>query len=188
MKTDNELKDLFDGLDFDIAEPSAQHEERFREKLRKQQPQKRKASHNGVITMWIPGLAIAASFVLAFLLFQGQFSNPFSQQQELANVSPEMKQTQDFYSSAIKKELAALEDKKSPETEVIISDALTQMEILESDYQKLEKDLGKSGQDKRVIYAMISNFQKRIDLLQTVLEKVETINTLNNTNHESNTI
>ena len=188
MKTDNDLKDLFEGLDFDIAEPSAEHEERFREKLKKQQPQKRRASHNGLINLWMPGLAIAASFLVAFLLFQGNFANPFSQQQELANVSPEMKQTQDFYSSVIKRELAALEDEKSPETEAVITDALKQLEILESDYEKLEKDLGKSGQDKRVIYAMITNFQKRIELLQTVLEKVETINTLNNNSHENNTI
>lgn len=187
MKTDNDLKDLFDGLDFDIAEPSANHEEKFREKLRKQQPQK-KARHNGVITMWLPGLAIAASFLIAFLLFQGAFNDPFSQKQELANVSPEMKQTQDFYSSVIRRELAALEDQKSPETEAVINDALNQLQILENDYDKLKKDLGKSGQDKRVIYAMITNFQKRIELLQTVLEKVDTINTLKNSSHEDNII
>lgn len=188
MKTDNDLKELFDGLDFDIAEPAADHEARFLEKLRKQQPQKRGANHNGLITMWLPGLAIAASFLIAFLLFQGVFTDPFSQQQDLASVSPEMRQTQDFYSSVIRTELAALEDQKSPETETVINDALRQMEILEKDYEHLKKDLGKSGQDNRVIYAMITNFQKRIDLLQTVLEKVESINTLNNTSHENNII
>lgn len=186
MKTNNDLKDLFEGLDFDIAEPSANHEERFREKL-KQRP-KKKTKHNGVISLWGPVMAIAASFFMAFLLMQGVLSNPFSTEQELANVSPEMKQTQDFYSSVIRTELAALEEQKTPETEAVISDALKQLEILESDYDKLKIDLGKSGQDKRVIYAMISNFQKRIDLLQMVLEKVNTINTLNNTNHENNFI
>ncbi len=81
-----------------------------------------------------------------------------------------------------------LKEQKTPETEAVINDALDQLEILENDYDKLKKDLGKSGQDKRVIYAMISNFQKRIDLLQMVLEKVNTINTLKNTSHENNII
>lgn len=187
MKTDNDLKDLFEGLDFDIAEPSADHEERFRERL-KQPPRKNKTGRNGIISLWGPVMAIAASFFMAFLLLQGNIANPFSVEQELANVSPEMKQTQDFYASVIRTELAALQEQKTPETEAVINDALTQLEILESDYEKLKKDLGKSGQDRRVIYAMISNFQKRIDLLQIVLEKVNTINTLKNTSHENNTI
>ncbi|WP_029033690.1 hypothetical protein [Salinimicrobium terrae] len=187
MKTNNDLKDLFEGLDFDIAEPSSSHEDRFREKLR-QRPQKKKPQHNGVINMWVPVMAIAASFLVAVLIFQGVFTYPFSQEQKLANVSPEMKQTQDFYSSVIRTELAAIQEQKSPETEAVINDALAQLEILEKDYEKLEKDLGESGQDQRVIFAMITNFQKRIDLLKMVVEKVNEINTLNNNSHENNTI
>ena len=99
-----------------------------------------------------------------------------------------MKQTQEFYSSVIRQELAALQEQKSPETEAVINDALAQLDILEKDYENLKKDLDKSGQDKRVIYAMITNFQQRIDLLKTVLEKVNDIQNLKNTNHESNII
>ncbi|MFD0975315.1 DUF4179 domain-containing protein [Salinimicrobium gaetbulicola] len=186
MKTDN-LKDLFDELDFDIAQPATDHEERFRQKLQQQNKAKR-SKRSGVISLWGPVMAIAASFLVAFLIFQGLLSNPFTTQQELANVSPEMKQTQDFYASVIKTELENLQEQKTPETEAVIEDALNQLEILEKDYQQLKKDLGKSGQDKRVIYAMITNFQQRIDLLKTVLEKVETINTLKHTSHESTII
>ncbi|MEG9328217.1 hypothetical protein SAMN04488034_10676 [Salinimicrobium catena] len=184
MKTDD-LKDIFDELDFDIAQPAQDHEERFRHKLRKSR--KKKTSRSGVISLWGPVMAVAASFLLAFLIFQGAF-NPLSQEQDLASVSPEMKQTQDFYASVIKTELENLEEQKTPETEAVIEDALKQLAILEKDYQNLKKDLGKSGQDNRVIYAMISNFQKRIDLLNTVLQKVETINTLKNNSHENNII
>ena len=42
----------------------------------------------------------------------------------------------------------------------------------------LTKDLSESGDDKRVIYAMISNFQNRIDVLQTVIERVDAIKQL----------
>lgn len=187
MKANDELKELFEGLDFDIAEPAPQHEDRFRERLR-QRPNKNQSANKGVIRLWLPVMAVAASFLLAVLLFQGVFTDPFSQEQELASVSPEMKQTQEFYSSVIRSELAALQEQKTPETEQVINDALSQLDILEKDYAALKKDLGKSGQDKRVIYAMITNFQKRIDLLNMVLEKVNEINTLKNTNHENNII
>lgn len=186
MKTDN-LKDLFDELDFDIADPAVNHEERFRQKLQKTQVRK-KTKRSGLISLWGPVLAVAASFLMAFLIFHGLLGDPFNQKQDLANVSPEMKQTQNFYASVIKSELENLEAQKTPETEAVIEDALLQLETLEKNYQKLKEDLRKSGQDKRVIYAMITNFQQRIDLLKTVLEKVETINTLKNTPHESTTI
>src|SRR6056297_3789240 len=97
MNTDN-LKDLFDELDFDIAQPAENHEERFRQKLKKQHSPK-KLKRSGVITLWGPVMAIAATFLVAFLIFQGLINDPFNKQQELANVSPEMKQTQNFYAS-----------------------------------------------------------------------------------------
>ena len=185
MKTDN-FKELFDQLDFDIAEPADHHEDRFLQKLK--QRSKKKTARTGVISLWFPGMAIAATFLIAVLVFKGLTGDPFVQEQELATVSPEMKQTQDFYASVIKTELENLKEKKTPETESVINDALKQLEILESDYKKLKEDLGKSGQDKRVIYAMISNFQKRIDLLNIVLEKVNTINSIKSTTHENTTI
>lgn len=185
MKTDD-LKDIFDELDFDVASPAENHEERFRQKLRNNR--KKKTNRSGVISLWGPIMAVAASFLLALLIYQGAFEMPFSKEQELAHVSPEMKQTQDFYASVIKTELQNLEEQKTPETEAVIEDALKQLNMLEKDYENLKKDLENSGHDKRVIYAMISNFQKRIDLLNTVLEKVETINTLKNNRHENNII
>ena len=39
---------------------------------------------------------------------------------ELASISPEMKQTQEFYTGLITKELNAINAEKTPETEAII--------------------------------------------------------------------
>jgi uncharacterized protein YqiB (DUF1249 family) len=55
----------------------------------------------------------------------------------------------------------------------MVTDALGQLALLEKDYESLKKDLVKSGYNQQVIYAMISNFQSRINLLKTVLEKIE---------------
>ena len=178
------MKELFKSLDFDIKEPSENHQERFEAKLAQKSNKRIKTS--GVISLWMPVLAIAATFLIAFLLFQGVFENHLNQEQDLASVSPEMKNTQNFYSSLISKELYNLQQEKTPDTEAVIEDALRQLQILEKDYEKLKSDLSTSGQDRRVISAMITNFQKRIDLLNTVLEKVNNINELKNVPHENN--
>lgn len=183
MKNDN-IEELFRSLDFDIAEPSEDHEERFKAKLR--QRSRKRTRTSGIISLWGPGLAIAASLMVAFLLFQGVYNDSFNSEKGLASVSTEMRNTQDFYSSVISKELYNLQQEKTPETAAVIEDALKQLQILEKDYEKLKTDLSQSGQDKRVISAMITNFQKRIDLLNNVLEKVNNINELKNIPHENN--
>lgn len=185
MKSDP-LEDFFGELDFDIAEPAEGHEDRFRQKLEGQK--KKKIKHSGVISFWLPALCVAASLVLAVLVFGGLVNQPFSEQQQLANVSHEMEQTQEFYSSILRKELENLKEKRTPATEKIIDDALMHLQVLEAEYQRLQEDLGHSGQDQRVIYAMISNFQQRIDLLKNVLDKIETVNKLKSTSHENGII
>lgn len=55
---------------------------------------------------------------------------------------------------------------------------------LEEEYQQLKLDLVESGNDKRVIYAMIANFQNRIDLLEQVVSIVEEVKTLKTNENE----
>ena len=168
MKTDN-LEELFQTLVFDVAEPEAGHVQRFRDKL--DSGSKKSVRSSGFIPLWLPWMAMAACFLIAVVLFGGFFDPNKQNHGELASVSSEMADTQNFYASVIKKELYQLEQEKTPETEALIQDALKQLDVLETDYSKLKNDLVKSGQDKRVIYAMITNFQQRIDLLNKVLEK-----------------
>jgi predicted nucleic acid-binding Zn-ribbon protein len=100
-----------------------------------------------------------------------------------------MEQTQTFFTNAIQEELSKLENETSEEAQAIITDALSRIENLESQYKKLQLDLEESGDDKRVIYAMISNFQNRIDLLQNVLQQIEDVKQLKNlTNENSSTL
>ncbi len=173
MEKDN-IDTLFGRLEneLDIDMPNSGHQNRFSEKLKQQNtvaynsPQKN--------NYWKPFLAVAASIVLCFGIFT------VMQQQEpdlkgLASVSPELSRTQDFFTLAIQNELATLETERSPETEELINDALKQLNVLEINYENLKRDLTKSGDDKRVVYAMISNFQTRIDVLNNVLENIEEV-------------
>ncbi len=183
----NDFEDLFEGLNFDIEEPHSGHRERFFKKLDDQTSTEKNSPK--VKRLWTPIIAIAASFLLAFFLIGEFFGNDISaKNSDLASISPEMKQTQEFYTGMISRELNSLKQEKSPETRAIVNDALKQMEKLEKEYDELRLDLVESGKDNRVIHAMIQNFQKRIDLLNTVLSQIENIKTLKNNNHENNII
>ncbi|MCP9200734.1 DUF4179 domain-containing protein [Gramella sp. GC03-9] len=183
----NDFDTLFEGLDFDIQEPHSGHRERFFKKLENQKEQP--GEKGRVRKLWMPIMGIAASFLIAFLILGEVFGTSLNAKTaDLASISPEMKQTQEFYTGLIRKELNAIEAEKSPETEAIINDALVQMEKLETEYESLKEDLAKSGKDNRVIHAMIQNFQQRIDLLNNVLTQIDNIKTLKTQNHESNII
>lgn len=182
------LNELFDNLkgDFDINAPSHGHENRFLEKLNANQNIALKTKKQSGFN-WKPFLAIAASIVICLGLFTTLNNEP--EVMDLANVSPELSETQDFFTVTIENELKKLNKERSPITEAIITDALVQIKNLETEYKKLKLDLTESRNDQRIIYAMISNFQNRIDILNIVLEEIEDIKQLKiNTNDTKNTI
>lgn len=179
-KLDNMFKDLQGS--FDIQEPNEDHKKRFMAKLNEQ---------NTIVyvskkqwSIWKPLVGAAASVVLIIALIIG--NNQEASSTDLASVSPEMAQTQNFFTSTIAMELKKLESASNPETKMLIQDALNQMKRLEIEYKSLRTDLSESGNDQRVIYAMISNFQNRIEILQNTLKQIEIVEQLKNSKHESN--
>lgn len=183
MNKDN-LHTLFDDLqnDFDIEVPENGHQQRFLDKLNNQK--------NEVVTLkpkrniWKPFVGIAASIALLVSVFIGYQSK--NESRDLASVSTEMATTQDFFTSAINSELEKLNNETSPEYQELKVDALFQLEILQQNYLQLRNDLNESGDDKRVIHAMISNFQSRIDLLENVLEQIDELKQLDNNYQNEN--
>lgn len=160
----------------DIYEAPQGHQARFMSRLQ-ETPVSRKR------TAWWKPLSIAASVLLILTL--GMFRwNGSSADQDLASISPEMAQTQSFFTTAINDELSKLKSLESQDTQKMVEDALQQLSILETEYQSLKEDLIISGNDKRVIAAMVSNLQNRITLLEHVLSKVEEINNLKATQNE----
>lgn len=181
----NTLDNLFKNLenDFDVETPNEGHEKRFLNKINK--------SNTPVITLngskrniWKPLIGIAASILLLITLFIGN-KQP-DNIGDLASVSPKMAETQDFFTLTINEELNKLNEESSPEVKNLIDDALIQIKKLEENYNTLKTDLIESGEDNRVIYAMISNFQNRIDILQNTLEQIKNVKQIkNSSNHET---
>ncbi len=186
MEKEN-LEKLFDKLheSFDFEEPTQGHEDRFLGKLNASKGivgiQKRKKS------IWKP-LSIAAAALVLIALSIGKFNSQLTIEEQVAEISPEVSNSQFYFASLIEEQVKQLESETGPETKQIVDDTMVQLKKLESDYQQLEKDLINGGNSKFLLSAMITNFQTRIDLLQEVLNQIETIKNYKNYNDENFTI
>ncbi|MDH5413318.1 MAG: DUF3379 domain-containing protein [Flavobacteriaceae bacterium] len=165
-KLEQRFKELKD--QFDIEEPSLGHFDRFELKLNSEFDKKNK--WNPRTWTW---LAMAASVALLIGIWFGGYSA--KQGLELADVSPQMEETQNFFVSTIKQEIESINLKRTDENQQIIEDAFKQLNKLEENYHLLTVELEKSNEDKRIIYAMISNYQQRIEVLQTLLQQLDEI-------------
>jgi len=174
------LDKIFKNLEgtFDIEEPTIGHFNRFEAKLNKTGETPNKKGTN-LYTF----IAIAASVVLFFGIWIGSsFTNSGM---ELAALSPKMEETQSYFVTVIEKELQIVEKERNKETEHLIKDALKQIKKLEKEYKALTLELKESTEDQRIIYAMISNFQQRIEVLQSLLIQIENFKALKTQNNEN---
>lgn len=184
-----ELYNLFKDKDFDLEDPEIGHEDRFLSKLNEVQNKKKTLGKGTIRTLWSPWLTVAASVVFIIMIAASMLNtNVLAKPADLASISPEMKETQEFYTKAIRSELEKVNAANSPETKIIVEDALEQLSILDDEYNKLRVNLSESGNDRRVIFAMVSNLQQRIDVLNTVLTQIEEIKELKNNKNESTII
>lgn len=187
MEKDN-LNKLFDNLKgtFDTEEPKEGHQQRFLEMLQASQGvvsiEKKKKS------LWWRSLSIAASIAILLGIGFTMFNSPLTVDQQVAEISPKVSQTQFYFANLIEDQVKQLESESTPETKKIIDDTMLQLKKLEDNYKVLEQDLLNGGNSKLILSAMINNFQTRIDLLQEVLDQVETIKNLKNQTNENFTI
>ena len=182
MNKKDPIKDVFEQLEgsFDVKETPAGHEHRFFEKLNAQAAPKKASKH----VIW-KVISVAAAVTLLLFLGGTVWPKETSKEAELASISPEMEETQSFFTTTINAEIQKLREIESPETKKVIEDALAEISVLETAYQQLKLDLVASGNNKRVINAMIVNFQNRILLLEQVSRTIEEIKLFNNTTDET---
>jgi hypothetical protein len=187
MKEEN-LESLFRELkgSFDTEEPRQGHQSRFLEKLEAGRALANKRNVHRKV--WWKPLAIAASVALLCLLGIRFFAPGPTVDERVAQISPEISKTEFYFASLIEEQINELENEATPETQQLVSDTMIQLQKLEANYKNLESDLLKGGNSKLILSAMITNFQTRIDLLQEVMQKIDTIKNLNSYDDENYTI
>ena len=152
---------------FDIYDPANGHYERFKARLETES----KKTHRVSNKTWY---LIAASLALLVSLWYN--FKPYEKDgYELADVSKEMSETQIYFANVIHSEIKKVNLQKNEDNTPIINDALKRIESLENEYKNLSIDLKKTSFDKRIINAMIFNFQQRIEILQDLLNQLDNI-------------
>ena len=147
------------------------HTERFAQKL--EQSQKPKSGKK--IRLWT-----ILSAVACVALFFGitQFLD-LETSDEKPQLSESTQASEMYFNQVINNELAKLKEKSDPVTQLVIQDAIKQLDLMENDYQKLRKQMIENGENKQLIKAMIVNFQQRINFLNDILKRTEEINKMN---------
>lgn len=185
MEKEN-LENLFEKLQgsFDIEEPKEAHKQRFLGKLEES---------NKVVAIkhrnyWWKPLSIAASIAILCTIGIGLYNSEGTIDEQIAEISQEASNSHFYFANLIEEQVKLLESESTPETKKMVDDTMIQLRRLEIDYSALEKDLLNGGNSKMILSAMITNFQTRINLLQDVLNQIETVKNLKIHNDENFTI
>ncbi|WP_340198895.1 hypothetical protein [Ascidiimonas sp. W6] len=176
MKKDA-IEELFTSLEhtFDIAEPENDHQARFMEKLQKSGVKPLRIAKKNKAWYWKP-LSIAASIAILVVFGLKLINN------SVPNVSPEVEKTQFYFASLLNEEIEKLNTIADDDTKILVNDVMQQLTKLQEDYTLLEQELVKHGDHKKILYAMIINFQTRINLLQEVIHQIEEAKKLKTSN------
>ncbi|NJN49933.1 MAG: hypothetical protein HC798_00695 [Polaribacter sp.] len=67
---------------------------------------------------------------------------------------------------------------------MMIEQALEAIEDLEDEYKIFVKDLNNNGNQRKIIAAMIQNYQKRLEILEQLLAHINQIKNSNLIQHE----
>lgn len=95
------------------------------------------------------------------------------QEVEPAQLSAEFKEAEDYYISLIQSKKVEISKKLSPADETAF---IAEIDQLDSMYNELKVSYTANAANERVVDAMISNLQLRLEILTRQLEILETIN------------
>lgn len=162
---DNLEKFILDNREaFDDARPSLEAWARIDKHL-EQRPNRR--------IVWMKRLRIAAT--VALLLTAGgvigaYLANASQEVKSLADISPEHAEMERYFKSQVQEKMTRL---ASYQQDTYVKPDIQELDEL---YQQLQSELENApeGAEEQIIQAMITNYQTKIDILEQVLEKVQT--------------
>jgi predicted RNase H-like nuclease (RuvC/YqgF family) len=157
------------------------HEDRFFDKLESELPEKEKSNSY----FW---LKIAASILImvgigSYIYVNGagetnqnttivnnEESKDTDSNISLRDLSPDLEKIENYYVANINLELANLE--VSDDNKGVVDGYMEQLEALDAEYKRLNKELNEVGPNDQTIEALIQNLQLRLQLLKKLKEKL----------------
>ncbi|MGO4911714.1 hypothetical protein [Leeuwenhoekiella sp. W20_SRS_FM14] len=181
-------QDIRELLKNDLSVPAEglkpNHEARFNARLDANFGAQAKAKAEGYLWMKIAAVLVVLIAVTGLLL-NNPFSASIQQQQpteansvasaettkvQLSDFSPEYKQIEDRYLASIHMELAQLN--VNDDNKAVVDAFMGQLEELNQEYDRLNRDLVETGVNDQNIQSLIDNLQFRLDLLLKLKEKL----------------
>ena len=171
------LKDRFEKESFkDQQEPEIGHRDRFMERLDIEMNHRSEGLQLNISYKFMRAAAAVAVLVTAisFAWFwdQSRALGTETESLSLASVSEKYKEVEYFYKDQMASRLAQLEIEDNEADKYVYNEALAKLSKLDIDYSALEKDLAQNPGNTRIVYAMIQNYQLRITVLETLLQKL----------------
>lgn len=151
---------------FDVDVLPEGHFERFANKMAKAQ---RKSSQKFVVLRY-------AAALLAFLMigFVGGYVYQQNQQPQaaLGSISPEYMEVETFFQSSVSQKMDQLKKMDCDLSRKAMKDALAEFKKIDLEYADLQKNFSQNADDERVISAMISCYQSKLDILSRMLTQI----------------
>jgi len=96
----------------------------------------------------------------------------------LANISPDLKKIETYYTAGINVQLASL--KITDENKDVVDGYMQRLAQLDKEYAALNTELNNVGPTEATITALIDNLKRRLDLLFRLKNKLKELKTQNN--------
>jgi len=151
---------------FDVDELPDGHFERFAAKMAAAQNQSK------------PRFTILkfAAILIAFLMlgFAGGYVYQQNQHKQVAlgNISPEYQEVEQFFQSSVSQKIDQLKKMDCDLGRKALHDALAEFKRIDQEYADLQNNFSQNAEDERVISAMISCYQSKLDILSRMLTQI----------------
>lgn len=160
----------------ELHEPNLGHRQRFIDMLDEKMDHKPEGFQLNISfkAMRIAAAAAVLITAISFAWFwdQSQVQTSGSTSLTLADISEKYEEVEFFYQEQMTARLTQLEIEDNEDDKFTYKEALNKLNRLESDYTNLERDLSQNPGNTRIVYAMIKNYQLRITVLETLLQKL----------------
>lgn len=177
-----DLRKMFENLDLEVGHSMKKgHEERFLKRLNKELPKTKRRSYKRymaaalIVALIGLGIMIAIKTNTPKSVESAVVDKGRSEQEKsgisLGDLSPNLKKVEDYYIANINLELSQLQISDS--NKALIDSFLEQLEALNLEYKKLNKELNDIGPNDQTISALIKNLQLRLELLHKLRNRLK---------------
>lgn len=159
---------------FDAAEPSERHLEKFQFKLEKfNTPQNKGYNRGAILRVAAVMLVLVASTIVFFILNNDTNNNGLSKS-NAAELPAELKEAQYYYTSLANEKLEQLNEfaENDEEAKKVQEMVLLEVNELGANTSELEAEYKSSGQNERLFNAIINNYRVMTDLLDHVIDEI----------------